>query len=48
MPKEIIINHTHHETRVAMMEDGVLTFYNSVDGNEEFFAVIKKIDNNDD
>ena len=25
MPKEIIINHTHHETRVAMMEDGVLT-----------------------
>ena len=25
MPKEIIINHTHHETRVAMIEDGVLT-----------------------
>ena len=25
MTKEIIINHTHHETRVAMMENGVLT-----------------------
>lgn len=35
-------------TLYVSMEDGVLTFYNSVDGNEEFFAVIKKIDNNDD
>ena len=25
MSKEIIINHSHHETRVALMEDGMLT-----------------------
>ena len=25
MAKEIIINHTSHETRVAVMEDGVLS-----------------------
>ena len=25
MSKEIIINHTHHETRVAVMENGSLT-----------------------
>ena len=25
MSKEIITNHSHHETRVALMEDGMLT-----------------------
>ena len=25
MSKEIIINHSHHETRVALMEDGMLS-----------------------